>query len=839
MSDRVNATRANGHARRRFRQAGLLAGAAAVLLGLGAPMPAMAQAGATRASVAGLERKDGFVPFYWDAAAGKVLLEVPAFNEDVLYYVSAATNPGSVEIGFDRGIIYTAVIHFERSGNQVIVNQINLDFRATAGTAETQAGVRDSFPTSVLAVLPVVSDAGGRVVVDGTSLFMRDAGYVARQLKRSGQGEFRFDQTRSAFSPAVMKSFPENTEIETIATFASTAPGGAAAEVMPAPDTFSLRIHHSFLKAPVGYVPREADPRIGVSSVGFQDFSKPIDESPFTRWVRRWRLEKKDPSAAMSEPVKPIVYYFDPATPEPIRQAMKEGLLWWNKSFEAAGFINAIEARDAPADMDPMDIRYAYVLWIQRDGRGFSSSGAFIDPRTGEVLGSKTHMDTYRMRTIGNYYDIYSGGLPEDGTGLTVADPSLTSTDQFNAMPVGQRDMAFLRQAVLSAHELGHTLGFGHNWNAALNDRSSVMSYPVPRARVKDGKIDLSESYQTSIGSYDTFMVRYAYTPFAPAQEETGLDGVIAEMREQGVQFTLGSDPRFSWYTDSNGPIAELRDTAAVREVALASYGPGMLKPGEPYGSMRDMRLWMVYLQERYAIEWGQRYIGGLFQNIVLKDKENGLAPTEFIPGTQQREIFSLLMKTVEPGHLAIPEALLSQLAPDPGENREDMSKDPMFDQLRAARILASLTIEPLFDADRSARMVALSVRQSDALGFPEMVDGVLAATWGKSSAGSVSDRALLRVTQNVALESMMKLGGASDAAPEARYFVLDKLGQLATDLRKRTDADPLTAAFYRETARQIDRYLEDPVGQAPKSVMPAWGDQPRSRFPSPPGPPL
>ena len=814
----------------------LLAGSALLM---GAAPLVLAQPAAAQAALAGLERTEGYVPFWFDAARGKVLLEVPAFDEDVLYYVSAATNPGSVQIGFDRGVINTAVIHFVRSGDQVVVNQINLDFRATQGSAATQAGVTDSFPSSVLAVLPVVSDAGGRVVVDGTALFMRDAGYVANRLKRSGQGEFRFDPAKSAFYTPRMKAFPENTEIETVASFTSAAPGVAAAQVMPTLDTLTVRIHHSFLKAPTGYTPRAADPRIGVGAIQFQDFSKPIDDSPFTQWVRRWRLEKKNPAAPMSEPVEPIVYYFDPAIPDPIRAAMKEGLLWWNKSFEQAGFINAIEARDAPADMDPMDIRYAYVLWIQRDGRGFSSAGTFSDPRTGEVLGSKTHMDTYRMRTTGNYYDIYSGALAPDGSGLTVADPSLTSLDTYNAMPLGQRDLAFQRQAVLTAHELGHTLGFGHAWNSNFNDRSSVMEYPVPRVTVRDGHIDISDAYMTEIGSYDNFMVRYAYTPFAAGQEQTGLNGVVADMRKQGIVFTDGADPRYMWYVNGPGPEAELRNTAEVREVALAAFGPEMLKPGEPYGALRDMRLWMTYLHERYAIEFAQRYIGGQLQNITVRGQEDALAPTEFISGQQQRTLLGLMLDTIAPAHLALPESLLAQLQVHPGVNREDMSGDAVFDQLQAGRILAGLVIEPLFDADRSKRMVALAARQPDALTFPAMVDAVLGATWGADAGAAAGERALLRATQNIAMLSMMKLGAAADAAPEARYYVLDQLAALAEDLAGRRDGDPLTAAFYRQSAREIARYLEDPTAHAPDVVTPRWGEQPMSRWPQSPGPPL
>lgn len=785
------------------------------------------------------QRFDGYMPFTWEAAKGRVLLEIPAFDEDILYYVSAATNPGSVEAPFDRGVLYSSVIHFVRSGGKVVVNRINLDYRAVHGSAKTQEGVSDSFPSSVLAVLPVESDIGGKVVVDATALFMRDAAGITTRLKRAKMGDFKFDPARSVFYPKRMKAFPENTEIETIATFTSDAPGAAISAVTPDQGVLTMRIHHSFLKAPTGYVPREADPRIGVSAIRFKDFSKPFDEAPDTQWITRWRLEKKDPGAALSEPVKPITYYFDPAIPDPIRAAMKAGLLWWNKAFEAAGFKNAIHAEDAPTDMDPMDIRYAYVLWIQRDERGFSSSGNYADPRTGETLGAKTHMDTFRMRTIASYYDAYRGGLPVDGSGITVADPSIVDAAAFDTMPKAQRDMVLLRQALLTAHELGHTLGFQHNWAANQNDRSSVMEYPTPRVKVTNGKLDLSESFMKAVGAYDTYMVRYAYTPFAAPQERAGLDGVVKDMRDHGVVFTLDSDPRWTWYDDRGSPEENLRETAAVRRIALAQYGAGMLKPGEPLGNLRDMRLWIVYLEQRYAIESAVKYIGGMVQNISVKDEAHPLAPTEFIAGERQRAILAQLMETLAPKNLEIPESLLIQLTPTPGRNLEDLSKDDVFDQLRAARILAAQVIEPLFDADRAARMVALAARQPGALTFPELVDTVLANSWNAAADATPQARSLRRQVQAVTLLGMMMLGGSKDGSPEARAYVLDRLDRLATDLKARTGSDALTTAFYRQSARDIARYLEDPVANAPKSAAPEWGQGPRSRFPLPPGPPL
>src|SRR6201996_9423195 len=229
--------------------------ALALLLPLGLAQAQPAKSDAPKASAAGLTRNDGFVPFYFDHK-GRVLLEVPVFDQDVLYYVSAATNPGSVEAPFDRGIIFSSVIHFERSGGKVVVNQINMGFRAVHGSPKTQEGVADSFPTSVLAVLPVESEADGKVIVDATSLFMRDAGNIVAAFKRAKLGDYRFDAGKSVFYPRRMRVFAENTEIEPVSTFTSDAPGAALSNVTPSPDILSIRVHHSFLEAPEGYTPR-------------------------------------------------------------------------------------------------------------------------------------------------------------------------------------------------------------------------------------------------------------------------------------------------------------------------------------------------------------------------------------------------------------------------------------------------------------------------------------------------------------------------------------------------------------------------------------------------------
>ena len=808
----------------------------ALCFALLAPFVSKLALGATITEVTeGLERQEGFVPFYWDANDGRVLLEIPAFNEDVLYYVSAASGGGSVELGLDRGILSSVVVHFEQMGNRVLVNQVNLDYRALSLSAAQSENVDLSFPSSVLASLPVLASEGGRVLVNGNPLFMQDAGGLETRLRRASQGSFRYDAARSTYYPARMKAFSENTEIETVSTFSVDNPGIATTNVLPNSRTISVRIHHSFLRAPSGYVPRKADPRIGVSSVDFRNYSASFENSTETNWVTRWRLEKQDPNAAISEPIKPIIFYLDPAIPEPVRSAMKEGTLWWNKSFEAAGFSNAVQVRDPTPDMDPMDIRYAWVLWVDRDERGFSSGGTFRDPRTGEILGSKTRMDSHRIRTIANYYEAYT---PVAEQFENAAMPEQLSPEVYGMnIPDGQADMVLLRQALLTAHELGHVMGFGHNWASSINERASVMEYPTPRVKVVDGALDLSESFEYGTGLYDDFLARYAYTVFAPQDEAAGLNAIIAEMRAAQILYVPSTDPRWAWYDDRATPTEYLRETLAARQIMIAQYGSDILEQGEAIGSLRDLRLWMNYLHHRYAIEAGQRYVGGLYHNIVVKGEL--LPPTEMVPANLQREVLALLMDAISPESLKLPEELLAQLTPSPFDNLEDMSADYAFDQLGAARTLSAMVIEPLFAADKTARMIALADRDPSTLTLPEMVTTILDNTWFAAEDSDPRNRSLRRVSQWVTLHAMMMLGADEDVSPEVRAFTLDQLALLEDALESKTMSDPLAASHVRQAERDIERYLDAPEAFGLESSAGGWGERPRSRYPLPPGPPL
>ena len=517
-----------------------------------------------------------------------------------------------------------------------------------------------------------------------------------------------------------MKAFPDNTEIETIVTFAADQPGALVANVTPDPQSFTMRIHHSFLRAPTGYTPRRADPRIGVSAVSFRDYAKPFNENTEVEWVTRWRLEKQNPGAAMSEPKKPIVFYLDAGIPEPIRSAMREGALWWNKAFEAAGFRNAVQVKDPTPDMDPMDIRYAWILWINRDERGFSSGGTYRDPRTGEILGSKTRMDSHRIRTIGNYFESYT---PTTGGGAErrrLRDGAAGARRRAGAGVAGGADDAGgAARAGAAAPVAAH--------RARARPRDGLwpqLRVEHQRSRVGDGVSDAARESRRAAASISATRSRRSIGAVRRLHDALRLHRVPADKERQGLE--TPSSPRCARRTSSTcrRPIragsgtttARRRPSTCARRWRRArscwrSTARPSCKPGEPIGALRDMRLWMTYLHHRWAIEAGLGYVGGMYHNIVVKGET--LPPTEIVPAALQREVLGLLMEAIEPANLAIPETLLAQLTPSPGANLEDLSEDYAFDHLRAARILSAMVLEPLLDA--GARGAARGVCRSAA----------------------------------------------------------------------------------------------------------------------------
>ena len=799
---------------------------------------------------AGLERREGYIPMLWDADQGRLFFELTRFDQDILYFTSVAKGSGSGSVGLEwAGGGEGGVIQFQRVGPKVMVVQKNLRFRAGNGGPGIEKGIDASFPDSILASLPVIRTDAGKVIVDATSLVVRDAAGFAASSAGGGRGggrggpqaveliagtTWRFDPVRSAIYLPHTKGFPRNTEVEVTATYEAVTGG---ARTTPEARILTGRLHYSFVEPPTGYKPRVADPRIGVQGIRFEDYSLPPTSTNVVEWVRRHRLEKKDPNAALSEPKQPIVYYLDAAVPEPTRSAMKDGFLWWNKAFEAAGFKNALEIRDTPPDMDPMDVRYNQIYWVDRDERGYSTGGGLTDPRTGEILAARVRLESDRVRTISRYWQTYEppvgGNRGGGGDGDDFEEGFLDAGLPPYSTPETEQQLILLRQALLTAHETGHTLGFDHNWTSSMSDRASVMEYPSPRLKIVNGKIDLTDAYQKQIGAYDIMTVRYAYTEFPPAQEKSGLDNIIKDMRKQGLMYTPATDPRWNRYDDGPDPAGYMREAAAQRKILLANYGPSILKDGEPYGDLRGIRLWMTYLHHRWSIDSGVRYIGGMYTNFAVKGES--LPPTEIVPAAKQREILGLLLDDVDPASLAIPEPLLASLtvaiergaggggrggARGPDQENMESSTGYAFDHLAAARTIAGLVFDQLFEPETAARLIGFADRQPNALTLPETIDACAKKVFGAPAPAGML-RSLQRQTQRVFIDAVMTLGASPTATPDVKAVVMASLANVRTTVAGLKDPDPVNEASLRQMERDLTRYAQNPTAPKKSSATP------------------
>ncbi|MCB0717568.1 MAG: zinc-dependent metalloprotease, partial [Bacteroidetes bacterium] len=576
----------------------------------------------------GLQKKDGFVPIYWDAANAKIFLEVGAagaderegsvgLDQEFLYLSSLPAGLGSNDIGLDRGLLGgEKVVHFERVGKRAYLMQPNLRFRASSDNAKERAAVEDAFATSIVWGFEVVAETDGRSLVDATDFIVRDAMDVAGRLKSSRQGSFNVDKNRSMPYVESTKAFPDNTELEARVTFASSDPGGWVRSVAADADAVTLRIRQSLIRLPDdNYTPRAFDPRSGFGALSYVDYSSPIGDDKVTRYLVRHRLEKTNPEDASSPVVEPIIYYLDPGTPEPIRSALLDGARWWADAFAAAGFEGAYKVEMLPDGADPMDVRYNTIQWVHRSTRGWSYGASVVDPRTGEIIKGHVSLGSLRVRQD---YLIAEGLLAPYKNGTVPPDD-----------PMLQMALARIRQ--LGAHEVGHTLGLAHNFAASISDRASVMDYPAPLATVSfDGKVLLDRAYDTGIGEWDKVTIAYGYSEFPDGtDEEAALEKILQDARSAGLEYISDTDarplggahPDAHLWDNGSDPIAALENEMDVRQVALSNFTEDVIRNGRPMATIEEA-LVPLYLRHRYQIEAVSKLIGGVRYEFSVKGRE-------------------------------------------------------------------------------------------------------------------------------------------------------------------------------------------------------------------------
>ncbi len=761
-----------------------------------------------------------------DADRNRLMLEIPAgqLDRDLLHQAVLATGAGVSALGLDRGQTGDAtVVRFERRGRRVLLVADNWGVRATGADAAGQRAATESFPRAVLASFPIESDSGGRIVVDATAFFLSDTYGVADGLRRSQQGSARVDAARSWFDVARTKAFPRNTEIHAVLTFAVDNAGPALRRWAADGAAPVFEIHHSFVALPeaAGFTPRKADPRAGYFGTSFLDVSQGLDGTYRDGFANRWRLVPRDPAAyqrgVLTEPVTPIVYYLDPAIPAPYREAFREGGMWWNTVFEAAGFRNAFQVRDLPAGADPMDARYNLIYWVHRGGPGPSVGPSFADPRTGEILRTVVRMDSWRSLID---YNIWAGLVPAAGA---------------QGLGVSGEQLAMSRRKQHTAHEIGHTLGLSHNFIAATQDRSSVMDYPFPLITVDArGRLDLSQAYAPMAGGWDSLAIRYGYRWYPDARaEREGLQQIVAEGIRRNLRFVAdqhagadGSLPAATRWVEGRTMFDALERTAIVRRVAMDAFDERAIQPGEPM-YLLSMRFAHVYLHHRYSLEGVIKYVGGMDFRYAIRG--DGQAPTTPIPGAEQRRALSLALDAVSPAALAVPERVLAMIPPVPPSGDPSMDWLPRagttVDQVALAGGLATEVIEGLLDRTRLQRVVIQHARDPQLPTLAEVLQAVLDRTWYAPTPADPNAQALRRAVQRVVLNTMLDRAGDARASADVRQVVAFHLELLQEQLADAGPARPLADRALRAAARrEIAQFFDgrdDPTQRTRYSVIP------------------
>ena len=762
-----------------------------------------------------LDHKPGFIDLYVDEDKGRILAVLPPAVSDGLsirfIYSSGLTGGlGSNPIGLDRGNADSGVIvRFRKIGNRVVAEQENWRYRASSENPREQQAVAQSFATSFLWATEILStDDQGQLLIDLSGFLLRDQLDVASALKHGEDAHaYNLDAERSFPDTQNALVFPDNVELDAFLTFSTARPNAQTRATAPDARSITLSSHHSFVRLPDGgYRTRKFDQRTANIGMGFYDFSSELGAPIVQRLSRRFRLERVDPSLTSGSVKKPIVFYVDPGAPAQIRDALIEGASWWSVGFEAAGFEDAFRVELLPDDAHPLDIRYNVINWVHRQTRGWSYGGSVSDPRTGEILKANVILGSQRVRQDRMIFEGLAG-VANTGTGHA-DDPIEIS-------------LARIRQ--LSAHEVGHTLGFAHNFAASSNDRASVMDYPAPYIRPHvDGTLDFSEAYASGLGVWDIFTVKWLYSEFPEASDEDGqLDTLVAEAATSGLRFIADqhsrsgatAHPYGSVWDNGDDAIETLQETLRVREIALKDFGLDRLAEGRPTSDLNTVIV-PIYLYHRYQVAAAAKYIGGLEFSYGVNGANPG--PGIPVPVEDQQRALSVILDTLNPNRLDLPDHVLNFLTPGDvgfaggGQSLEVFPSrtGPVFDLATSAAIATDLSFNALLAPQRLERLTAFEQRSESAFSLSHMLaqidEAVFAAT------GTSRHEALARTIQSRFIEHLI----STSSNPDVSFEVASKIDVRLTTIRdrlsrRRAARSEQQKQHFRALASRINQYFD------------------------------
>ncbi|KQC29246.1 zinc-dependent metalloprotease [Flagellimonas eckloniae] len=748
------------------------------------------------------QKFNGYFNFYYDDATDKIFLEVNELEKEFLYVYSLSSGIGSNDIGLDRGQLGNEqVVFFRKAGNKLLLIQPNLKFRALTQNELEKKSVEQAFAKSVLHGFKIEEESKGNYLVDITDFLMRDAHGVSNRLKQSKQGSYSLDKSKSALAFERTKAFPKNVEFDVTLTFTGSAEGGFIRSVTPNPGLVTVAQHHSLIELPDDtYEKRVFDPRCGSYPFSYYDYATPVQEPILKRFVTRHRLKKKNPAADVSEAEEPIIYYLDNGTPEPVRSALLEGGRWWNQAFETIGYKDAFQLKILPDDADPLDARYNVIQWVHRSTRGWSYGSSITDPRTGEII--KGHVSLGSLRIRQDF--LIAQALMNQ--------PFAERDDNYEPM----LEMALARIRQLSAHEIGHTLGFAHNFAASTNGRASVMDYPHPQFEVEGNTISFSNAYDIGIGEWDKVTVAYSYSDFPNnTNEKDGLDAILKQAQADGLRYISDQDARpqggahalAHLWDNGKDAAQELDKVLNIRKTAIANFSMDNIRTGEPNSMLEDVFA-PLYFFHRYQTEAVSKLVGGLDYNYTIKG--DGQRTVHIINSTTQENALKSILKTLNAEEIAIPKDKLNLFPPRAigyGRSRESFKgrMGVSFDALSAAETSADMTLRLLLHPERASRLIQQKSLDKNQVGLADVLNTLVKSTLEKSRKEPYLDEVQQTINFRV-LNHIINLAAADAVHPQVNAISIEALKTIRTSLLNNGKS-----AISAEMVRLIDSFLKNP----------------------------
>lgn len=756
-----------------------------------------------------VKKYNGYFNFYYDESQDKIFLEVDKLDTEFLYVHALSEGVGSNDIGLDRGQLGGGkVVKFKKAGNKLLLIQPNQKFRAITDNQEEKESIKEAFAKSVLFGFTIKEEKKGKYLIDFTNFLMQDKHNVTGRLSSMNQGSYRVDKTRSAINLDRTKAFPKNVEFDVLMTFVGKAKGEAIMSVTPDVSAVTVHQHHSFVELPDdNYKPRVYDPRCGSWQMSYMDYATPVDKPITKRFIYRHRLEKKNPRAKISEAKEPIIYYLDRGTPEPVRTALLEGGRWWNQAFESAGYKNAFQVKMLPADADPLDVRYNMIQWVHRSTRGWSYGSNISDPRTGEII--KGHVSLGSLRIRQDFLIAQALQAPY----------KYNDNDDKFALK-----MAVARIRQLSAHEIGHTLGFSHNYISSAYNRSSVMDYPHPLLRLKNGKIDFSKAYDTKIGDWDKVTVAYAYQDFPKNKnEEKELQKILADSYKKGLRYITDQDARPSGsahykahlWDNGNDITADLDNVLKIRKHAISNFSTDNIRSKQPYSVLEDVFV-PLYFFHRYQTEAVTKVIGGLDYNYATKGSNELIV--DRIDGKTERKALNSLLKTINIDEIAIPKRLLKLFPPRaygyPRTRESFKSRTGVaFDPYGAVQTASQFMLGYLLNSQRANRMMQHKNIDASQLGLGEVLDELIKVSFDKKYKDGYK-QGLQEVVKSEVLNALFVLASSGNLYPQTQAIISDKIYKISIKLMTMKTMDKQYLQMIADFKKNPSKYKKV---QAPK----------------------